>query len=426
MKEIIFEWNPWWLKEYNFTGIKRDQLKDIVKWIERREIVSIIGVRRAGKTTLFYEIIDYIIKSKGVDPKRIFFIKSDDDRVKQEKLIDTAIDEYQRWVNQKQDFFLFIDEIQEIPDWQKTLKRIYDLNENIKIFISGSNSSMLKEDLGSLLAGRFSYFEIFPFNLREFLAAKGIEIKNEADMIRNKNVIRNYLAEYIENGSFPEVVLEENKRLKEELVRFYFDSIFYRDILKRRNIRNPAKMEKLVKYLLHNISNLMNFSKIARLLELTTDSITEYVRALEDSYLIFSINLYEFSYKKQIINPKKIYCVDSGIRNIVGFNFSSDIGRLYENVVFVSLRRRSREIYYWKGKKECDFIVKSGRELEAVQVCYDASSPETKTAEMSTLLEAMEKLKIGKGTIITDNYEAEEEMNGRKISFIPLWKWLLE
>lgn len=425
MKDKLFEWNPWWVKECRFKGIQRDKLKDILPWVERKEIISIIGVRRAGKTTLLYEIIESLIKDKGIEPKSILFIKADDERVETEKLIDKAIDEYQKSVNPYQKFFLFIDEVQEIPDWQKTLKRIYDLNEDIKIFISGSNASVLKEDLGSMLAGRFSYFEVFPFSFPEFLRARGIEIKNDSNMIKNKNIIRNCLNEYIEKGAFPEVVLEKRTEIKEELVRFYFDSIFYRDVIKRRNIRNPAKMEKLVKYFLQNISNLISFSRIAKLLELTTDSVTEYVKALEDSYLIFNINLFEFSYKKQIINPKKIYCVDSGIRNIVGFNFSADIGRIYENIVFINLRKKKKEIYYWRGKGECDFLIKNKKSIEAIQVCYDLNDVKTKEKEINSLLEAIKRFKLKKGLIITENYEAEEKIKNKKIIFIPLWKWLL-
>ena len=429
MKEIIFEWNQWWQEKYNFEKIKRDKLKDILHWIARKEIVSLIGVRRSGKTTLFYEIINYLIKNKKINPKNIFFIKADDDRIKTENLIDNAINEYKKQINPYSKFYLFIDEIQEIPNWQKTLKRIYDLNENIKIFISGSNASILKEDASILLAGRFASFEIFPFSFREFLTTKNIETNNKIKLIKNKYLIKRYLDEYIKNGSFPEVVLEKNVKLKKELIGFYFDSIFYRDIIKRKNIRNPAKMEKLVKYFLQNISNLAVFSRIAKIIELTTDSVTEYVKALEDAYLIFSINLFEFSYKKQIINPKKIYCVDSGIRNMIGFNFSKDIGRLYENIVFNHLRRQNSELYYWKNPKheEVDFVITQGMKVkQLIQVCYDVENKETKEREIKALLKARKEIKCKNLLIITEDKEKEEIIEKKKIRFIPLWMWLLE
>ncbi|MHA1550175.1 MAG: ATP-binding protein [Alphaproteobacteria bacterium] len=421
-KEILFEWNPWWTKGYKFEGITRDILTNLIPWIKRKEIISITGVRRAGKTTLMYETIDYLIKKK-INPKNILFIKADDDRVETEELIDESFKEYQRWINPQSKIFIFIDEIQEIKKWQKTLKRIYDSNSDIKIFVSGSNASILKEDLSTLLAGRTAYFEVFPFSFLEFLKSRKIIIKNEFDCIKHKNEIKHLLTKFVENGSFPEVALEKDEKLKKELVRYYFDSIFYRDIIKKRKIRNPEKLEKLIKYYLQNVSNLANFTKISKPLELTTDSVGEYTKYLGDAYLIFHINLFEFSYKKQIINPKKIYCVDTGIRNIIGFNFSEDVGRLYENIVFIGLRKKFNEIFYWRNKNECDFIVKDGKKLTAIQVCYDIKK--IKERELKGLLEAIDNFKLKKGLIITDDFEAEEIIDNKKIKYLPLWKWLI-
>ncbi|MBI2564712.1 ATP-binding protein [Candidatus Woesearchaeota archaeon] len=422
MKDLLFEWNPWWTEQYSFKGIARTKLSDVLPWIHRKEIVSIVGVRRAGKTTLLFEIISHLIKENKISPKNILFIKADDDRVTKNGIIDQALDEYHKWINPSSKIFMFIDEIQEITNWQKTLKRIYDLQPDLKIFISGSNASLLKEDLGSSLAGRFASFEVFPFSFSEYLRAKGIKIENNT-LVKHKNTIRHLLLEYISTSAFPEVILEANEKMKKELITFYFDSIFYRDVIKRKEIRNPAKLEKLIKYFLQNISSPANFTKIAKLLDLTTDSVVEYTKALEDAYLIFQINLLEFSYKKQIINPKKIYCIDTGIRNIIGFKFSEDIGKLYENTVFIQLKRTIKEIHYWKNKYECDFITKEGKKLSAIQVCYDITN--AKERELKGLLEAMQQFKLTTGHIITENYETEEKIEGKKIKYTPLWKWLI-
>ena len=424
MRDILIDWNPWWTKEYKFQGIKRNKLLEIIPWLRRKEIISIVGVRRSGKTTLLLEIIDYLIKEEKVNPKNIFFIKADDDRITINGLIDKTINEYNKLMNPKGKVFVFIDEIQEIKEWQKTIKRLYDLKEDIKLFISGSNASILKEDLSSLLAGRCASFEVFPFNFNEFLRAKKITISDDLNLARQRIEIQHFLEEYITYGSFPEIVLEDDKKIKTELAGFYFDSIFYRDVIKRRNIRNPAKLEKLVKFFLQNTANPANFTKIGKLLELTTDSVVDYTKALEDAYLIFVVNLLEFSYKKQIINPKKIYCVDPGIRNMVGFRFSDDIGRLYENITFVHLRKKVKEIFYWANKYECDFITKNGKKLEAFQVCYDIEN--LKQREVRGLLEALIHFKLKEGTIITNDYEAEEIIEGKKVTYIPLWKWLLQ
>lgn len=424
MKIPLAEWNPWWNTKYAFQGIQRELLKDILQWIKRREIVTVIGVRRAGKTTLLFEIIDYLINSERINPQNILFIKADDERISPENAITATMDEYGQLINPAGRKYVFIDEIQEIENWQRTVKRIYDLEKEVKFFISGSNASLMKEELSTLLAGRYAAFELFPFTFYEFLQAKGIAFQHKDVIpVNEKNKIRHFLLEYLQHGAFPEVVLEEDEKIKSQLTKFYFDSIFYRDVIKRKQIRNPAKLEKLTKYFLQNMANLSNFTKIGRLLELTTDSVGEYIKALEDAYLLFIANLFEFSYKKQIINPKKIYCVDIGIRNHMGFTFSEDLGRIYENIVYIALRRKTQEIFYWANKYECDFIVKEGKKREVIQVCFDLK--DAREREVNGLIDALQHCKLKEGIIITEDEDGEEIRRGKKIKYIPLWRWLL-
>lgn len=425
MKEILFEWNPWWEEDYSYQKVQRDLFTHVKKWIDRKEIISILGARRSGKTTLLFEIIDYLINEKKTNCNNIFFIKADDDRVDKKELINTALDEYYKWKNPNGKIFVFIDEIHEIPEWQKTLKRIYDLEQkNKKIFISGSNASLLKEELSYLLTGRFAYFELFPFSFKEFLRSNNVIIKNETDIIKQKNTLRNFLTKYIEYGGFPEIVLEKDKERKEELIGFYFESILYRDIVKRKSIRNVEKLDRLVKWYLQNISAYANYDKLGTFCELSTDTVGEYTRYLEDAYLIFAINILAYSIKKQFINPKKIYCVDPGIRRIIGFVFSEDVGKIYENMVFTHLKKAGMNIYYWKNKGECDFVVQNKNKVEQIiQVSYNIKS--SKEREVKGLIEAMEEFNVQKGTIITEDYNEKEIVNEKEIEFVPLWKWLL-
>ncbi|MEM4257573.1 MAG: ATP-binding protein [Candidatus Thermoplasmatota archaeon] len=425
MKEILFDWNPWWAESYTFQKVKRELFQRIKPWIERKEIIALLGVRRSGKTTELFEIIDHLIHEQHINRDNICFIKADDDRVEKKELIQKALDEYITWKNPKGRIFLFIDEIQEIPEWQKTLKRIYDLEqENKKIFISGSNASLLKEELSYLLTGRFAYFELYPFSFKEFLLAHNIKIQNEMDLIQQKNTIRNLLLAYIEYGGFPEITLERDKEKKEELLRFYFESILYRDVVKRKNIRNVEKLDRLVRWHLQNTSAYANYEKLGKYCELSTDTTGEYTRYLEDAYLIFVVNIFAYSLKKQFVNPKKVYCIDPGIRKIVGFIFSQDSGKMYENIVFIHLRRTGKQIFYWSEKHECDFIIQNKMNIEEViQVSSDLQ--ENKEREVNGLLEAMKHLNVLKGSIITKDYESKEIIDEKEIRFIPLWKWLL-
>ena len=208
------------------------------------------------------------------------------------------------------------------------------------------------------------------------------------------------------------------------MLRFYFESILYRDIVKRKNIRNVEKLDRLIKWYLQNISAYVNYDKLGRFCELSTDTVGEYTRYLEDAYLIFVINILAYSLKKQFVNPKKIYCVDPGIRRIVGFVFSEDAGRIYENMVFTHLKRAGMDIYYWKNKGECDFIIQNKGVVEqAIQVSYNLKT--SREREVNGLIEAMKKFNVKKGLIITQDYEAKETIEGSEIEFVPLWKWLL-
>lgn len=391
------------------------------RWLERKEILAFIGVRRSGKTTLLKMLISRLLKEAG--PKNVLFVKCDDDRVERDGMIDDAISTYRKMFNPDGKIFLFLDEIQEIPGWGKTIKRVYDLDSRIKIFIAGSSSAVLKAELSTVLAGRAAYFTVYPFSFREFTKAKGIMLE-KANLLAKKSEVLHYMKEYMEFGGFPEVVLEKSGRIKSELLGYYYDSILFRDIARRYNIRNMASFERLVMFLLTNMSNPINFNRTAKALGLSVDSITEYVRYLQETFLTFAVPVLRYSVKAQQMNPKKIYCVDMGLRNFMGFRFSEDAGRLAENMVFMELKRRGGEIYYWKNGGEVDFVVKKqNRVSEIIQVCWDIRNKET--AEAASLVKAAEHFKLKSGMILAEDFEGLKKIAGIKITFKPIWKWLL-
>lgn len=429
-KEILVEWNPHWKEEKELKLVERELVKDIEQWLERREILGFIGVRRSGKTTLMSILISRL--SSKIPQKNILFVKCDDDRVQKENLIDDAIKSYRELINPEGKIFVLIDEVQEVDKWENTLKRIYDLEKDMKLIISGSNFSMLKEDFSYRLAGRIAYFEVYPLSFREFLKTK-LTIKDKISAFSKKDEIKHHLFEYMELGGFPEVVLENNQGIKKQLLQFYFDTIIYRDIIKKRGIRNAAKMEKMVNLLLQNISNTMNFSKVGKAISLSVDTVGEYAANLMDAYLVFNVPIFSFSVKAQEINPKKIYCIDSGIRNIKGFRFSQDYGRIAENIVFIELKRRSfsdplSKIFYWhdKNQRETDFLLMNEFKIsEAIQVCWDISQPEVKEREVEGLLSALNEFNLESGLIITEDFEGEEIIGDKRITYMPLWLWLM-
>lgn len=422
-EEILAEWNPWWSGHYEVRAVEREMRFGMEPWTGRKEIVALIGVRRSGKTTIIKLLIAGLISSGRADAKNILFIKCDDERVPKDGIIDDAITTYRHAVNPGGKVFIFIDEVQEAPGWGGTLKRIYDLEPETKIFIAGSSSAVLREEISTTLAGRAAYFPVAPFSFREFLRAKNIE-HGKMPATKEKDGILHVMREYLEFGGFPEVVLEKDKKTKSELLKFYFDSIMFRDIVRRYSIRNVAAFEQLTMRLLANVGNPVNFSREAAQVGLSVDSVSEYARFFQETFFIFFVPVFSYSVKAQQINPKKVYCIDSGIRNFAGFRFSEDAGRLLENAVFIELMSGGDEIFYWKNGGEVDFITKRGNSVnEVIQVCWDMKTAGDR--ETDGILEAMEELGVKKGTIITWDFEDEKDFKGKTVYFRPAWKWLL-
>jgi len=260
-----------------------------------------------------------------------------------------------------------------------------------------------------------------------------MEIGGKVEQLSQKETLKFHLREYIEWGGFPEIVLEKDNEMKKELLRFYSDSILYRDVVNRSGITKVERLEMLKNLLLTNVSNPMNYNKLARLLGISADTVTSYIHAMESAYYIFPVSVHSYSLKKQQINPKKIYCIDNGLRNSVGFKFSSDVGRLYENTVFLQLKRLNDGIFYWKvgnvrngsGAGEVDFLVKEGNHVKkAIQVCYDMDTAGDR--EMKSLLLALNEFDLEEGTVITGNNREVKEFGDKRIRCVPLWEWLLQ
>ena len=292
------------------------------------------------------------------------------------------------------------------------------MQDNVKFIVSGSSASLLKKEYSTLLTGRNLTFKIFPLSFKEYLDFSKISYKSINTVIKNK--ILHELNQFFETGGFPEVFFKE-KELKHVLLKGYFDDIIYKDIVSRHNI-NAEKINDLTVYLLTNISNLFTIRKIRNFTGLSIDSIKDYISYLEDAFLIETLNYFSYSVKESIQMPKKSYTLDCGLRNIAGFKFSRDEGRLAENLVFVELKRRDKELYYWKNKGEIDFVIKNrDQTLTAINVCY---SDEIEEREIKSLLEFKKEFKSKAKELVLLTKDIEKKEQG--IRFIPLWKYLLK
>lgn len=422
---LVF-WNPWWEgnKEW-FKAYKRDLMGLLNKLFRRKEILTITGVRRSGKTTILYLLIEQLINS-GIKPKNILHINLEDPAFKSISTYEI----YQRYlelINPSGKIYLFFDEIQESEHWEKDLLKLYDGVKNIKITITGSNSSVLKGEYSTLLTGRTLLYENYPFSFKEFVTFKGLLTNFEKHLLLSKkSQIIHIFNEYLIHGGFPEVINEEDEKMKMFLLKDYYTAILTRDVLKRYPIRHARKYEKAAHYFISNFTNSFSTKKLAAILDINMHTLEEYFNFLEDVYLMFSINHFSYSLKKQITYPRKIYCIDNGLINAASFKFSEDFGKQLENLVFAEIKRKSKECFYWKGKKECDFLVKSGDTItDAIQVCYSLEEPKTKKREIDGLIEALNTFSLSEGKILTfEEFESVEE-NNKRIQILPVWYWLL-
>jgi hypothetical protein len=290
----------------------------------------------------------------------------------------------------------------------------------------------LSSEFTTVLSGRSINLNIFPLSFKEFVRFNDKKIKQYKDIVLDKNRVNSLMSEYLEFGGFPRVVLE-TKDNKSILLKEYFEAIVLRDIVSRHNIRDVSLLKAFATILLTNIASPTSIGKLASVLQgsfnrkTSLETVSRFLEYAESAFLIFPVQIFSYKIKDQLQYPRKVYCIDTGLRNAVSFRFSEDIGRLYENLVYLELKRKGREIYYWKDPqhREVDFVIKEGMNVkELIQVCFDISDEKTKKREITALIKAMEEFKLNTGTIITEDYEDEEETSEKAINYIPLWKWL--
>lgn len=418
--QLLKEWNPWWedtkLLE-NIKGKPRQMYEHLIKSSTIREITIISGIRRSGKSTLMYEMIDSLLK-QGIRPNQILFINFEDKKLFEIEL-DKIYDEYRSELNPDKKAFIFLDEIHKTKGWESWIRKKYDIKSNDKFIISGSCSYLLNKEYSTLLTGRNIVFEVFPLSFKEYLDFQGMSIKNTKLITDNtKYKIINHLNTYFELGGFPEVFLKEDM-FKQKLLEQYFDDILYKDIIERYNL-NVQKTRDLALFFMSNFTEIISLRNIRSSLGLSYDTAKDYISYFKEALLFFTCDHFSYSYKEQKAYAPKIYCADTGIRNAVSFKFSKEYGKLAENLVFIELKRKGINPYYWTGKKEVDFIVKEkDNSLTAINVTY---TDDVDKREVEGLLEFSNLFKkTNKLIILTKDIEKKE----KNILFIPLWKWLL-
>jgi len=233
----------------------------------------------------------------------------------------------------------------------------------------------------------------------------------------------NSFEKYLTKGGFPEYL----KYNKSEILQELLNDIIARDIIVRHKLRETKTVKEMALYLLTNVGKEFSYNNLKKTFNLgSTNSALSFVSYFEDSYLMFTVPKFDFSLKKQIINPKKVYSIDNGLSNVNSASFSSDRGRMLENLVFLQLRRKYKEIFYFKEENECDFLIKDrNKVIAAIQVCYQLQE-DNKKREIDGLLTPLSEFSLTNGLILTYNQEDEFKINGKIIIVQPVWKWLSE
>jgi uncharacterized protein len=314
----------------------------------------------------------------------------------------------------------FFDEIQNIPQWEQFVNRMYE--KGLKLFITGSNATLLSSEIASSLTGRNKTLELYPFSFAEFLQFEGINPNLNKQTSKNKSLMRGSLKDYMQIGGFPLVVKEKDL----ELINNYFQDILYRDIIARYRIIQVNEIKQIALYLISNIGKLFSYATLQKIAGIkSSQSVKSYVDYLQDTFLLYYLKKFDYSVKKQMMNSRKAYVIDSALCNRLGFAFSENSGRILENIVFMHLLRRGAEVYYHKEKKECDFVVKSGLKITAaIQVC-ESLHIENYVRELEGLSEAIHSYGLEKGLLICNHNTLQQNLVPDNIQIISASEWLL-
>ncbi len=381
------------------TGTPREK-KEEIKIIDSFALI-ITGVRRCGKSTFVHQLMK--------EQKRAYYLNFEDPRLEGFDLSDfNKLESIMKELYGEGGVYFF-DEIQNIPEWERYIRYLVDKKE--KVVITGSNASILSKELGTKLTGRHLNYEMFPFSFKEFLRFKGVSGSVDSFKV------------YINKGGFPEFLKKDDSTILHRLL----SDIVIKDIAIRFGIRNTEILDKIAIFLISNTGKEYSYNSIKKMLSIkSVQSVIDYVSFFEDAYLVFTVPRFSYSFKQQQINPKKIYAIDNGFSSNNSASFSEDHGKMLENVVFLALRRKYEDIFYFQEKNECDFIIKEkGKVAQVLQVCFDFN-PNNKDREISGLQEALNKFKLKEGLILTYNQEDEWKEGDKKIILKPVWKWLLE
>jgi len=391
----------------NKRSIERDIFGKLIKSYQNDLITIITGVRRSGKSTILQQLTK---ENEG------FYLSFDDER-----LINFTVEDFQNLYELLIEMYgprniFYLDEIQNIKGWERFIRRLHD--EGKKVFLTGSNANLLSKELGTHLTGRNIRFELYPFSFHEYLKFKDLSTEIVFDT-QGIALMKANFNDYLINGGLPEFLASHEI----DYLKSLYNDLIYRDIIVRYHLPNEKVVKEFANIGINSTAKPISYNSIKSYLNLgSATTISEYFSYFRECYLLFLVNCYKDSLKKQSQNPKKLYCIDNSLFSFISFRHSGDYGRMLENAVFLHLMRTGKEVFYHNESKECDFIIRTGVHItSAIQVCFELTET-NKERELAGLQEAMKAYNLTEGTIITFGQEFSES----NIKVIPAWKWMLQ
>ena len=439
LNALLTTWNPHFTdpSKGRWVGsVPREKyLERLKKLIDVRHVLTLTGVRRAGKSTLMHQLTNYLINEKGVPAKNVVYLFLEDVLVQQYldlgwKLLEDLYTFYLETYNPQGKVYLFLDEIQGVKEFNRWIGSKYERQEPIKFILSGSRRSLIESESATVLTGRNVQIDVYPLNFYEYLLMKGVKVEGEANIesLRQANFsqqtsILHHLGNYLKEGGYPEIVLASDEEVKRALASSYYRDTVTRDVIIPNAVRHPQEVEILGLQVMSDFTKTHTYSSLSRPQKLSVETTKAYIDYFERAYLFFGSK--HFSYKtketQDVQRARKIYVVDNGLRNFNIPLLRPDLGQCAENIVYMELRKQTGAIHYWKGKKEIDFVTMNP-DLAFYNVSYTDQPHER---EIEGMVEGLQEFNLDKGIVLTKNYFATKEMEGKTVEFIPLWAWLI-
>ncbi|NCU32939.1 MAG: ATP-binding protein, partial [Candidatus Moranbacteria bacterium] len=400
---ILSQWN-FWQKKVD-TGLARPKyVQNLLKQKDQKEVSVITGVRRCGKSTALLQALEEIIDN-GTPSQNILYINFEEPAFAADldlKFLLQIYDAYREKFLPKGKIYMALDEIHMVPQWERFVRGVYDRGDNVKFYITDSSSHLLSKEYGHTLTGRSYSNVIYPLSFQEFLYFKKQDnLLDESKINTNSVQLRHAFLEYLEFGGFPQTTLTADKRTKTQLLKEYYSAIIEKDIAGRYKVRDSRLLKEFCLLAMTQNGLPMSGYSAQKAQDIAQPTANKFLSYLDEVFLMLPAGFFSYSLSQQQKRPKKLYSIDTGIYNAVSFKFSENIGRVFENAVFLALKRSGEEVFYWQGKRETDFVVRQGRSVKKlINACWNLNE-ENKSREVEGLVESMEKFKLKEARIIT-------------------------